>query len=150
MRLANKAKDAAEAAGLLAEKSIAVKELIESRKPKKRPPPPPAPAVHDGDGSSQQQSAKKMKPTDSTGTPAPAAEVDPQSYVGRRVAKYFDVVLYYGSVREYTPPDLNDESVDLWNILYDDGDNEDLERKELDECFDLYRRNETGDPEKNS
>jgi len=107
----------------------------------------------------QQQSAKKVKSTESATAPALAegltpppakSTFDPQSYVGRRVAKYFDTELYYGSVREYTPPDQNEDFVDLWNILYDDGDFEDLERNEMDECFELYRKNEAGDPKKSS
>jgi hypothetical protein len=158
MRLANKVKDAEEAAKLLAEKSSSVKALIESRTNKKRPALPPATAVNVGGTVPEQQSAKKMKPNESASVLAAAeastttsptkSAFDPQSYVGRRAAKYFDSELYYGLVREYTPPDQNEDGVDLWNILYDDGDYEDLERKELDECFALYKKNEAGDPKK--
>lgn len=160
MRLANKAKDAEEALKLLVEKSKAVQNLVESRKPKKRPPPAPA-KPSNGDKTGQEQSAKKNKtnPDEST---APAVTIDgvstaskdtfnPRSWIGRRTAKYFnDDELFYGSIREFTPASENEDKIDLWGVVYDDNDCEDLEKDEIMECLSLYRKNEAGDPKKSS
>jgi hypothetical protein len=67
----------------------------------------------------------------------PAAQVsDPAadrklSFIGRRVGKYFDDVLYYGTVSKWVPAAVVDGGIDLWLVEYDDGDAEDLEEDEL-------------------
>jgi hypothetical protein len=65
-----------------------------------------------------------------------AQEADPAasrklSYVGRRVGKYFDDVLYYGTVSKWDPAAVVDDRIDLWLVEYDDGDSEDYEEDEL-------------------
>ena len=54
----------------------------------------------------------------------------PKRYVKWRVAKRFDDEMYYGTVEKYLPPEEDDDE-DLWHILYDDGDTEDLNAKEM-------------------
>ena len=66
---------------------------------------------------------------------------NPTSYVNRRIVKRFENGLwYFGNVRDYVPIESTNESEDLWNILYDDGDTEDLEVNELVACLKHYSR----------
>lgn len=76
------------------------------------------------------------KPKDASDKDAVAAEC--QAFEGRRVAKYFDGTLFYGTVDYWSPWDLNEKKVDLWGIKYDDGDQEDFEREEPEEYLELY------------
>ena len=73
-----------------------------------------------------------------------------ENFVGRRVAKYFVDTLYYGSVSEFYGKNIVEEQVDLWHIIYDDGDSEDIDAEALLDCFVLYTRNKAGDPKHGS
>lgn len=69
----------------------------------------------------------------------------PKPYLNRRIAKDFDGDVYFGHVKSYVPSTDNDEGVDLWSIVYDDGDAEDFEEDELMIGFLLYRKNSIND-----
>jgi hypothetical protein len=67
---------------------------------------------------------------------------DASGYVGRRIAKYFDGNLYFGTVREKR----DTEEVPVWFIEYDDGDTEELEAYELRAQFTVYVEHLEEDP----
>ena len=54
-------------------------------------------------------------------------------FIGVKVAKYFDGKLYQGEVIEY------DEEYEYWKVKYDDGDEEEYERHELEELIQLFK-----------
>lgn len=69
---------------------------------------------------------------------------DPKSFVRRRVSKNFDGEIFYGTIMEYdgseTPP--------LWHVEYDDGDEEDFEKKDLIKALKHYQKHGMNDPSK--
>lgn len=150
LRLAIKVMDAKNAAAVLESKSPAVQALVESRKP----PPPKAPVAAaapppppEGAGGESPPPAKKRK-TSEAAKPPPPPPVDPNSYVGKRLAKHFEIdsedggaalVPFFGVITEYV------EGEKWWHVVYDDDDNEDLFEEELLECFALYEKTKSGD-----
>lgn len=89
---------------------------------------------------------------------------DPGGVVGRRIARYFDnpdapgnAVLFFGSVSGFrvTGPDTDDiEDIEgsasggmlLWDVVYEDGDEESLEAAQLISVLKLYQKNAKDDP----
>jgi hypothetical protein len=144
LRIANKLKDAGEAAAALEAKSATVKKRLKARKPPPAPvPPPPAPPVKDAAG--QLPRSKKRKTVEPPAAPPPPVRPpgapDPNSYVGRRLAKHFEVdgvkgakelLLFFGKVTAYFASDS------WFRVVYDDNDTEDLFEEELLEFFALY------------
>jgi hypothetical protein len=64
----------------------------------------------------------------------------PHPHVGSRIAKLFDDgVVYFGTVERYTPHKK------WWWIVYDDGDQEELDYQELHACLKLYSQQEKFD-----
>jgi site-specific DNA-cytosine methylase len=65
------------------------------------------------------------------------------NHLNCKVAKYFDIdgiqELYFGYVRDAVPADLTDQQVALFEVVYDDGDREDLEEKDLLKAKSLYQ-----------
>lgn len=54
-------------------------------------------------------------------------------HLGCRVARFFDKdKIYYGTVKKFSPADTNGLCIDLWTVRYLDGDEEDLNKTELD------------------
>ncbi|GKY98354.1 hypothetical protein MPSEU_000793000 [Mayamaea pseudoterrestris] len=77
----------------------------------------------------------------------PTTLADCESYLNTRVCKYFEKLLYFGTVAEYLPPiptDPTDEP--FWHIVYDDGDQEDYTYDELVKCRRLYAKKGLLDP----
>lgn len=83
---------------------------------------------------------------------------DPGAVVGRRIARYFDdpgtpgqVNLFFGSVYDFRMPDgdgiedMVSEGLVLWDVRYDDGDEESLDAAELVEVLKLYQKNSSKD-----
>ncbi len=61
------------------------------------------------------------------------ADTDGNSLVEQRVAKYFGKILYFGTVSEFLPKtDVDD--IDLWKIVYDDGDSEEFDPNDMKEA----------------
>ena len=78
------------------------------------------------------------------------AQADGTSYKDMRVAKTFDADVYFGSVKTYFEADKeNPKSEALWNIVYDDGDEEDLNVRELAAALRLYNKKKSNDPKAN-
>ena len=79
-----------------------------------------------------------------TGPPAANAAGDTRAeqsmaYVGRRLAKIFDDgLLYFGTIMEWKPPEEGEDDYDLWRVVYDDNDREDMDERELDLCLQMY------------
>ena len=69
-------------------------------------------------------------------TPQPIRR-DPESYCGQPVARIFFERLYYGEVTRYLPPVLDDDEA-LWQIIFKDGDHEQLNQAELREAMELH------------
>jgi hypothetical protein len=149
IRMENKLKDAKETAAILEGKSAAVRNLLESRKPKKKAVAAPPPAV--AAAATGQPSAAKKRKTSNAPNPSPDVSVDPLSYVSKRVARYFgeddDKKLYFGTVAEFVPAGNVVDGVDLWSVIYDDGDSEDWDKHELQNYLKLYEGNESKDPQ---
>merc|ERR1712032_916215 len=62
----------------------------------------------------------------------------PKNYIKTRVAKRFGGTLYFGTITHY-------RREGLWHVLYDDGDEEDYDRKDLIKAEKLYDKNKTKD-----
>lgn len=71
---------------------------------------------------------------------------DGKDFIGCRVAKFFDVDLYFGTVSRFMPSEYVEEKVDVWAIEYDDGDKEDFDASELQEHLALYDVQQGKDP----
>jgi hypothetical protein len=71
---------------------------------------------------------------------------DGKDFIGCRVAKFFDVDLYFGTVSRFMPSEYVEEKVDIWAIEYDDGDKEDFDASELQEHLALYDVQQGKDP----
>mmetsp|Transcript_22010 Transcript_22010/g.63109 ORF Transcript_22010/g.63109 Transcript_22010/m.63109 type:complete len:1032 (-) Transcript_22010:134-3229(-) len=65
-------------------------------------------------------------------------------YVGHRVAKPFEGILHFGNVKKYL------SSVARWAIHYDDGDTEDMNKKELKKAIEVYEERKDDDVESRS
>jgi site-specific DNA-cytosine methylase len=69
-----------------------------------------------------------------------------RTHLNCKIAKYFDIdgkqELYLGYVHDAVPADLNDPNVVLFEVVYDDGDREDMEEKDLLEAKSLYQEND--------
>lgn len=95
---------------------------------------------------------KRNNSTDKTNTPAAKRTKrkktvslenrDPNSLVKKRIAKDFDGTIFYGEIEKYT---YDEDDGDLWHIVYDDGDSEDLDRGEVTEAFELYTKTKQKD-----
>jgi len=70
---------------------------------------------------------------------------DPYSFVHKRISKDFDGTTFFGTITKY------DESDDpaFWNVLYDDGDAEDYNKKDLIKALKHYGINGKFDSHKN-
>ena len=78
------------------------------------------------------------------------AQADGTSYKDMRVAKTFGTDIYFGSVKMYFDIDKEDsKSEALWNVVYDDGDEEDLNVRELAGALRLYNQKKPNDPKAN-
>ena len=58
-----------------------------------------------------------------------------EQHIGHRIAKYFGDKLYLGSVTKHGENKGNE----IWEIRYDDGDEESMSRTALNSALDLYR-----------
>lgn len=64
---------------------------------------------------------------------------EPTSHVGKRVARKFENVVYFGNIDKY------DGKEKLWHILFDDDDQEELEFEEVLFALDLYENSIVSD-----
>ena len=60
------------------------------------------------------------------------------SFYLQRVAKYFDGIIYYGTITT-SRPFRSDKGILLWHVEYDDGDSEDFNKEEVMEAIELYK-----------
>ena len=67
-----------------------------------------------------------------------AIEIIKNGAVKTRVAKEFDGVVFAGTVTEYLPKEKDDDC-DLWQILYDDKDEEQWNKNELAKGIMLFK-----------
>jgi FtsZ-interacting cell division protein ZipA len=72
---------------------------------------------------------------------------DPQSFVGKRIAKYFEMgakelQLFFGTIAEY----VQDDNEEWWHIVYDDDDSEDMEPGPLLKALLVYKKQKHEDP----
>jgi len=58
---------------------------------------------------------------------------DPLSCIGSKIAKYFDADIFYGTVTRYLKYQGG-----LWHVRYEDGDEEDLDQREVTEALKLF------------
>lgn len=72
-----------------------------------------------------------------------------KEYLNQRVAKTFNGTLHFGSVKEFIPSEESPDKVEFWHILYDDGDEEDFEWKELSRYLKKYKDNAAKDTKPN-
>ena len=92
--------------------------------------------------------SKKHKPKKATTGSDIAALVNsanPSSFVQKRISKDFDGVTFFGTVTKY---DDSDDPA-FWHVVYDDGDDEDYNKKDLIKALKNYRINEKYDGHKN-
>jgi len=61
---------------------------------------------------------------------------DPNFYVGKKVANFFDLVLYYGEVESFYSKTID---VTWFKIAYEDGDGEEMNEKELKDALQLFQ-----------
>mmetsp|Transcript_55072 Transcript_55072/g.75267 ORF Transcript_55072/g.75267 Transcript_55072/m.75267 type:complete len:96 (-) Transcript_55072:103-390(-) len=75
--------------------------------------------------------------------------MDPEAQIGQSVARMFGGQVHHGVVTKYLPPVENDDC-DLWEILYEDGDHEELDSRELREAMDRNTKKATPPKQKPS
>ena len=63
-------------------------------------------------------------------------------FISQRVAKEFDSKVFFGTVKEQ----WNDSGVTQWHVLFDDDDEEDLNKRELKKALKLHKRMRHYDP----
>jgi hypothetical protein len=63
----------------------------------------------------------------------------PESYVGKRVAKFFDDECFFGDIDHF------DKKNKLWRVIYDDGDEEDFDDREVMKHCKVYEENKHKD-----
>lgn len=73
-----------------------------------------------------------------------AIQKNPESYIERRVAKYFDTDLYFGTVTAFKKAETSDDE-DYWHITYDDGDQEDYDLTDMVAQLKEYGLHSTAD-----
>ena len=169
VRILNKAKDAKEAAEVLAAKSTIVQlrqqEMSQAAvvQPKKRPavaPPSGGPAAKKAGVVASATSSKvpieipskkrspppSAGPSERTAAPSPGPVASGVALVGRRVAKVFDEGIFFGTIREFLPVgSVEGVPNDLWSILYDDEDEEDLAHEDIKAMLALYEKEKKND-----
>ncbi|GAX11038.1 hypothetical protein FisN_2Lu567 [Fistulifera solaris] len=68
-------------------------------------------------------------------------------YVGKRIGKYFpDKLLYFGTITHWFPKGDFVEKLPLWNIKYDDGDDEGLHEPQVKRLLKAYEKRKRHDP----
>lgn len=154
---------AKEAAEILAEKIVKVKESVAKRNAEKQKAKAAAsaarsnkratPASSGGSTDGNKLASGKKSKTGKKGKGAGPAYTgkdpakEPNSVVGLRIAKYFqDNELYFGKIEDFYPQKDTDDKVDLWNVVYDDGDVEDFELDEVQNGLEIYAENKDKDP----
>jgi hypothetical protein len=121
-------------------------------------PPQPAPAPRSLNAASSvsgdefirtphKATAKAEESLDSQIRPSTRKRKNPMSvdlmqegYVGQRVAKYFDKVLFRGHVSSYFSSDEMDSKKEAWQVLYEDGDSEDVYEGQLRKMIALHKK----------
>ena len=149
-----KINDAQKAANALAEKDGPVKDSIERKKQPKKSTPPPPPLASEPETATivtgSASAALKRPSEEIVDSRKKAKESSPKlkkpkkAYVGDRVAKRFDDEVYFGTVNEFWYD--SDDELELWRIVYDDDDTEDLPEDEFLEVLALYEKKKAGDP----
>lgn len=158
--LEKKVEGAKAAAEKLAENIIVVKDNLAAKRERKQRAAAAAsdkrPATDGKDKSSPNKKAKTTTDdSNKKSPPATTAEaegnkpnpaVDPQSVVGLRIGKYFqDNELYFGEIEGFYKANETDDRVDLWNVIYDDGDVEDFELGEVEQGLEIYAKHKDED-----
>ena len=153
IRILNKAKDAKEAAELLATTSTAayLRQQPQQRQQQTSPaagvPPPSAQSTKKRPAEALPAGAPGAKKVavESSGSSRPS-EVSGVALVGRRVAKVFDEGIFFGTIREFLPNgSVEGAPYDLWSVVYDDEDEEDLANKEIKAMLALYEKEKNND-----
>ena len=60
-------------------------------------------------------------------------------YVGKRVARKFGENIFNGIITKFMPI-VEDDDVDFWHVVYDDGDEEDWTQTDVDDGMMLYKK----------
>lgn len=79
--------------------------------------------------------------------PAKTFMGDAKTYIGKRIAKWFeDDELYFGTVDQVS---RQDEKETWWHVVYDDGDQEEFDIKQLRRALADLEENKSSDPKSN-
>ena len=60
-------------------------------------------------------------------------------YMGKRVARKFGKNIFNGIITKFMPI-VEDDDVDFWHVVYDDGDEEDWTKADVDDGMALYKK----------
>jgi hypothetical protein len=141
-----KRKDAEEAIEKLRKASRVIQKHIELQNT--APPKAIAPELTVENFDEKMAALKRKASTNNATAKSKRTMVDPQTYVGKKIAKHFEIEddngekvmsLFVGTVTEYV------EKYSWWHIVYEDGDNEDMSVNELLTHIKLYESNEAVD-----
>ena len=75
---------------------------------------------------------------------AKASNASINKHIDARVAKIFDDGLFFGTITKY------DGNANFWFVLYDDGDSEQFDLRDLNKALRLYKKNAAKDPDNKS
>ena len=99
----------------------------------------------EGEGEEETTTRTSITSEDSSVTnKAKASNASINKHIDARVAKNFDDGLFFGTITKY------DSKANFWFVLYDDGDSEQFDKRDLNEALRLYKKNAAKDPENKS
>ena len=123
--------------------SVAGLEEVDEEKAEKNKPTKQTQRKRASENNGAASAAKKAKLTQSYASMVKNSQ--PTVFIQRRVAKQFeDDEVYFGTITQYD----ESEPPPFWKVHYDDGDEEDYEKKDLIKALKLYDKEEGNDPSK--
>jgi len=82
--------------------------------------------------------SSKSEAAGAAGHPASEWQAFGHTWVGRRVRRFFGNTPVDGQVTAYMPPGYGEDEPALWHLVHDDGDEEDLEERDVRDAMAIF------------
>jgi pantothenate kinase type III len=96
---------------------------------------------------SEEEYESTEEPPSKRHKPAVATKRVHSRYIGRRIAKQFGDLWYFGTVDEHVAAKDSSDGIEFWRCVYDDGDREDYEVDDLEMLLEFYEEHKEDDVE---